>query len=121
MDRIKLKDYLTSKEAAEELGITDKSVQRHIKNGRLEGEKVGGRYFIHREDLAKFKPNLSGRPRASVPQWHFPAKKNELVVTTIEADLSTGVSMAEYRRALAKIKSGERYLFPGTIARYIWF
>ena len=59
-------------ECAEELGVKERRVQQFIEEGRLEASKLGGRWFVTREELDRFKAierkpgNLTGRPR--VPQ-----------------------------------------------------
>jgi excisionase family DNA binding protein len=116
-----LEGQLTLHEAAELLGITYSTAQRHVQSGNLQATRKGHMYFVTHEAVANFKPKIAGRPRASVPKWHFPAQKNELIVTTIEAKLGVGITMADCQRALARIKPGDDYAFPGTIARYIWF
>lgn len=118
--RLSLEDYLTSKEAGEKLGMTNKSIQRHIKNGEITAIKRGGRYFIHREDVENFRPRVAGRPRASVPQWRFSPPDNRLIATSIEANLKEGIGEADFIRALDRIKQSEKHLFQGTIARYIF-
>jgi excisionase family DNA binding protein len=117
----KLENHFTIRQAAEMLGVSYTSANRYVREGQLEAQEFGDIYLVSRESIENFKPKIAGRPRESVPKWHFPAQKNELVVTTIEAHLSTGSTMADCKRELAKIKPGEDYAFPGTIARYIWF
>jgi len=116
-----LDEQFTITQAAEMLGVSYTSANRYVRGGQLAAREVGDIYLISREAIENFKPKIAGRPRASVPKWHFPAQKNELVVTTIEAKLSAGVSMKDCQKALARIKSGDSYAFPGTIARYIWY
>ena len=56
---------LTTKEAAERLGITVTRVQQLILAGRLPAEKKGRDYFIKDEDLKLVKDRKPGRPRKS--------------------------------------------------------
>lgn len=111
--------YLSVKDAAIELGLSYKSVQRHVKNGALKAKKVSGVYFIPQAEVERFKPRLSGRPRSSVPQWRFSPEGNLQIGTSVEASLREGVSEQEFVRVLEKIKRSEAYLFEGTIARYV--
>ena len=114
-----IEGYLSVKDAALELGISYKSVQRHVKNGALKATKMSGVYFIPRAEVERFKPRLSGRPRSSVPQWRFSPEGNLQIGTSVEASLREGVSEEEFVRALEKVKRSELYLFEGTIARYV--
>lgn len=114
-----IEGYLTARDAAAELGISYKSVQRHVKNGVLKAKKVGGVYFIPQAEIEHFKPRLSGRPRGSVPQWRFSPEGNRQVATSVEADLRAGVTEAAFEEALEAVKRNEEHLFVGTIARYV--
>lgn len=117
--RVNLEDYLTSKEAGDILGITNKSIQRHIISGEMQAIKRGGRYFIHKDEIASFKPRLSGRPRTSVPQWRFSPEGNTLVGTSIEADFKEGITEEDFELALSEVKRNEELVFAGTVARYV--
>jgi len=64
-------EFLTSKEAANILGVIPRRVLQFIKEGRLPATKIGRPWFIKRSDLEEFmrieRPsgNLSGKPRKS--------------------------------------------------------
>jgi excisionase family DNA binding protein len=118
-DKIDFEDYLTSNEAGQILGITNKSIQRHIKNGEIRAFKRGGRYFIHRDEITSFKPRVGGRPRKNMPSWRFAPEANKLIATSIEAGLREGITEKAFVRALEVVKRSDEYLFPGTIARYV--
>jgi excisionase family DNA binding protein len=66
---IKDVELLTVKECADVLEVKDRRVQQFIEEGRLQASKIGGRWFVTREELDRFaaierKPgNLTGRPR----------------------------------------------------------
>jgi excisionase family DNA binding protein len=53
---------LTTKEAAEKLGVTVTRVQQLILAGRLPAEKKGRDYFISEEDLKLVEDRRPGRP-----------------------------------------------------------
>ena len=55
-------DLLTTKEAAERLGVTVTRVQQMITAGRLPAEKMGRDYFIKVDDLATVEDRKPGRP-----------------------------------------------------------
>jgi excisionase family DNA binding protein len=54
---------LTTKDAAERLGVTVTRVQQLIAAGRLPAEKMGRDYFIKEDDLKLVADRKPGRPR----------------------------------------------------------
>lgn len=56
---------LTTKEAAERLGVTVTRVQQLILAERLPAEKKGRDYFINEADLKLVEDRKPGRPRKS--------------------------------------------------------
>jgi excisionase family DNA binding protein len=55
--------YITTKEAAERLGISLARVQQLIQSGRLPAQKFGRDLQIREGDLAKVADRKVGRPR----------------------------------------------------------
>lgn len=51
---IPLGDYLTPQQAAPLLDLEPRMVQRWCQRGKL-GQKIGGRYLIHKDEIDKFK------------------------------------------------------------------
>src|SRR5262245_43740055 len=56
-------DALTPRQVADELGVTVRTVQRWINDGRLPAERVGGRMRVSRSSLAR----VSSAPMATGP------------------------------------------------------
>jgi excisionase family DNA binding protein len=56
-------DYLTTKQAAERLGITPRRVQALIEAERLPAQKFGRDYMIREKDLKLVEERKAGRPR----------------------------------------------------------
>jgi excisionase family DNA binding protein len=56
-------DFLTTKEAAERLGITPRRVQALVTSGRLPAQKIGRDYLIKEKDLKLVENRKVGRPR----------------------------------------------------------
>ncbi len=54
---------LTTKEAAERLGVTVPRVHTFIKEGRLPAEKMGRDLFIKEADLKLLENRKTGRPK----------------------------------------------------------
>src|SRR5207245_11148128 len=75
--------YVSIKQAAEMLGITDKRVYRYIDLGRLPAYKSGGVFLLAEEDVRQFKLNPPGRTRAEPPRWRvYNPRSNVLVHET---------------------------------------
>ena len=56
-------EYLTTKEAAEKLGVKIRMVQVLIQSGRLPATKFGRDYMIREQDLKLVEDRKVGRPR----------------------------------------------------------
>jgi excisionase family DNA binding protein len=57
---------LTTKEAAEHLGISIRRVQELVKSGRLPADKFGRALVIRESDLQLVEERKAGRPKKSV-------------------------------------------------------
>ena len=61
----------TVRECAAVLGVKKRRVQQFIQEGRLQANKIGGRWFITPEEVERFKAiprrsgNFTGRPRVA--------------------------------------------------------
>ena len=51
---IEFSNYVNIREAAKQLGIHEESLRRIIRIGTLPAEKIGGQWFISKEQLAIF-------------------------------------------------------------------
>ena len=58
-------EWLTTKEAAQQLELSEQMVRIHLRSGALKASKVGQTWVILPEDLKEFaeKPRPTGRPR----------------------------------------------------------
>jgi excisionase family DNA binding protein len=56
-------DFLTTKQAAERLGITPRRVQALVTAGRLPAQKFGRDYMIREKDLKLVEIRKVGRPK----------------------------------------------------------
>jgi excisionase family DNA binding protein len=110
--------YVSIKQAAKMLGITDKRVYRYIDIGRLPAYKSGGIFLLSEEDVKQFKLNPPGRARTGPPSWRVPNRRSTLLVTDIYVSVLPGqqVKLVEKLKA---IQRADRHLFPGTIARHV--
>ena len=110
--------YVSIKEAAKMLNLSANRVYTYVEEGRLSGVKAAHVIMIPLEEVKNFKPNLSGRPRASVPKWRISPKDNTLLRTSITVNVKAGQQTRLFEQFEA-MRQSERYLFPGTVIRYI--
>jgi excisionase family DNA binding protein len=59
-------DLITPAEAARMRSVTRSAITDLIKRGRLQAVEVGGRRFLHRKDVERFTPVITGRPPGKV-------------------------------------------------------
>ena len=57
-----MKDLISSKEAAEKLGVSIRRVQALITSGRLPAQKIGNSFVVNEKDLDLVKDRTPGRP-----------------------------------------------------------
>jgi excisionase family DNA binding protein len=62
-----LTDYMTTRQAAEELGVATVTVQKWIAQGKLLAARLDNRWLIHKDTLGSFRKPRIGRPRNFVP------------------------------------------------------
>src|SRR5689334_10272139 len=117
-DRPNLPNYVSIKEAAKLLGISDKRVYEYVDEGRLPSMWAADVIMIPLDEVKRFKRKSSGRPRKSIPTWRISSGDNAQFVTSIIARIHTGQYDALIQR-LEKIRQESLHAFPGTVARFI--
>src|SRR6266699_2134320 len=110
--------YVSIKQAAEILGITDKRVYRYIDLGRLPAYKSGGVFLLAEEDVRQFKLNPPGRVHTVPPRWRVYNIRSKVLATEILVPVRAG-QQGRLVEKLVAIQQANRHTFPGTIARYI--
>jgi excisionase family DNA binding protein len=110
--------YVSIKQAAQMLGISNKRVYRYIELGRLPAYKSGGTFLLAEEDVRQFKLNPPGRTRTEPPPWRAYTTRSRVLATEIQAPVYVG-QQQRLREKLAEIQQANRHTFPGTIARYL--
>ncbi len=63
------RDFVTTSEAAEALGVSYYTVYEYIKEKRLVADMVGGIYMIPKKAVQEFKAKPTGRIRTRPPLW----------------------------------------------------
>lgn len=110
--------YVSIKQAAEMLGITDKRIYRYIDVGRLPAYKSGGVFLLAEQDVKQFKLHPPGRARAVPPRWRTYNTRSKVLATEIRVPVRAG-QRERLIEKLADIQNRNRHALPGTIARYI--
>ena len=118
LDLPTMPEYVSIKEAAKMLGVSDKRVYAYIEDGRLPAVRAAHVIMIPIEEVKKFKPKISGRPRKNTPAWRTSPEDNMLLTTSIFVPVRTDQRVRLQQR-LEELKQEGEHIFPGTLARYI--
>jgi excisionase family DNA binding protein len=118
LDLPTMSEYVSIKEAAKMLGVSDKRVYAYIEDGRLPAVRAAHVIMIPIEEVKKFKPKISGRPRKNTPAWRTSPEDNMLLTTTILVPVRAD-QRGKLQRRLEKLKEEGEHTFPGTITRFI--
>ncbi len=100
------------------LGLSPSRVYEYVEDGRLSSVRAAHVILIPLEEVKIFKPNIAGRPRKSVLRWRISPENNILLSTSIVVQIRAD-GQAELLKKLEEIRRGDKYLFPGTVARSI--
>ena len=113
-----LPGYVSIKEAADILGVSDKRVYQYVRAGRLPAQRVGHILILPIEAVKQFKPSPSGRVRTKAPPWRTYRSRGTLLVTDIRVPVRAGqqAKLLEHLRSIQKL---DQHTFPGTLARYV--
>ncbi len=113
------RDFVTTSEAAEALGVSYYTVYEYIREKRLVAEMVGGIYMIPKKAVQEFKAKPTGRTRTRPPLW----RKYRAGAKVRGMDIRVQMRNGQHRRFIEKLNAileGQRYLFPGTMQRYVF-
>lgn len=113
-----LEGFLTVKNAAKLLGLSERMVHTYIQDGRLVAKRIGNIMAIAEDDFLKFQRAKKGRPRTRLPVWRKSVGDNLEYATDITARLKEGQS-ANFLARLDEFRSQGQHMIPGTVARYI--
>jgi Helix-turn-helix domain len=113
-----LPGYVSIKEAALMLGLSDKRVYEYVDEGRLPSMWAADVIMIPLDEVQKFKRKSSGRPRKSVPAWRISSGDNTQFTTFITVQIHSGQQDALMQK-LEEVRQAALHTFPGTITRLI--
>ena len=121
IDRIEIPNlpgYVSIKEAADMLGVSDKRVYQYVRAGRLPAQRIGHILILPIEEVKQFKPSTTGRVRTRAPSWRVYRSRGALLITDIHVQVRLG-QQARLMEKLKAIQKLDQHTFPGTIARYV--
>src|SRR5260221_11161480 len=118
LDLPTMPEYVSIKEAAKMLGVSDKRVYAYIEDGQLPAVRDAHVIMIPIEEVKKFKPKISGRPRKNSPAWRTSPEDNMLLTTSIFVPVPAD-QRERLQQRLEELKQEGEHVFSGTIARYI--
>ena len=118
IDLPKMPGYVSIKEAAKLLGISGSRVYDYVEEGRLPAVRSAHVIMIPIDEVQKFKPSISGRPRKHTPSWRKSLDENRLIAKSIVVQMKAG-QQAELLQKLDALRQGDEYMFPGTLSRSI--
>ena len=113
------RDFVTTSEAAEALGVSYYTVYEYIKEKRLIAEMVGGIYMIPKKAVQEFKAKPTGRIRTQPPNW----RKYRAGAKVRGMDIRVRIRASQQKRLIEKLEAildAQNYLFPGTMQRYVF-
>ncbi len=113
-----LPGYISIKEAADMLGVSDKRVYQYVMSGRLPAQRVGHILILPIEEVKRFKPGPSGRIRTKAPSWRAYRSRGKLLATDIHVQVRAG-QQEKLVEKLKTIQKAGQHTFPGTVARYV--
>jgi excisionase family DNA binding protein len=58
---LELQNYVSVRDAARQIGIHEESLRRLLRLGSLPGAKIGGQWFIDKEQIALFMATYDAR------------------------------------------------------------
>ena len=113
-----LPGYLTVREAARIIGVSERSVYGYVHAGKLAGARVGHTIVVSADEARAYQRRAPGRLRTTAPPWHRPPLQNLQYLTLIRVRVRPGQDESLAHK-LHEIRVANKHLLPGTAARYI--
>jgi excisionase family DNA binding protein len=109
--------FISVKEAAKILGVSERSVYGYIEERKLPGYRAAHLLMVAQKDVQAFKRGTTGRPRTRVPEWRISDHENVQYMTQVFVQVCVGQEK-NLQRKLEEMRKENRHTFPGTVARY---
>ena len=112
------REFLSTAEAAKQLGVSYYTVYEYIREKRLVAEMIGGSYIIPRQAVDEFKAKPTGRTRVNPPPWRVYRAGAKVYGLDIHVQVKAG-QLDRLIERLTQIREAQKHLFRGTMQRYI--
>lgn len=113
-----LPGYVSTKEAAKILGISERRIRLYVEMKRLPAVRAADILLIPLDKVKNFKRKIVGRPRKNTPAWRISSTENTQFMTSISVQIRAGQEKQLMQR-LEEVKRNEQHIFPGTVGRYV--
>jgi excisionase family DNA binding protein len=113
-----LPGYVSIKEAAKMLGISERRVYLYIEMKRLPAVRAADVLLIPLDAVKNFRRKFVGRPRKNTPPWRISSEENTQFITSILVQIRAGQEKQLMLR-IEGMKQSAQHIFPGTVARYV--
>lgn len=113
-----LPGYVSTKEAAKMLGISERRVRLYIEMKRLPAVRAADVLMIPMENVKNFERKIVGRPRKNGLTWRISSVENTQFMTFISVQMHIQQEERLAQR-LEEIRRNGQHVFPGTVVRYI--
>ena len=113
------REFLSTAEAAKQLGVSYYTVYEYIREKRLVAEMIGGSYIIPRQAVDEFKAKPTGRTRVNPPPWRLYRAGAQVRSLDIHVQVKPGQRERLIER-FNQIREAQKHLFRGTMQRYIF-
>lgn len=113
-----LPDYVSTKEAAKILAVSERRVRLYVEMKRLPAVRAADVLMIPLDAVQNFKRKIVGRPRQNTPAWRISATANTQFTTSISVQIRSRQKQ-QFMRRLEEMRRTSQHVFPGTVARYI--
>lgn len=82
--------YISTKQAARLLGVSNHRLYQYVKAGRLPVVRVGKAFMLRVEDVERFRPRPSGRMRSKAPPWREYRSRSKMLAMDIYVPVHSG-------------------------------
>jgi DNA-binding transcriptional MerR regulator len=113
-----LPGYVSTKEAAKMLGVSERRVRLYVEMKRLPAVRAADVLMIPVENVKNFERKIVGRPRKNVLDWRISSVENAQFMTSISVQIQAHQEK-RLQQQLEEMKRDRQHVFPGTVARYI--
>lgn len=113
------RNFLTTNEAAQRLGVSYYTVYEYIREKRLVAEMVSGVYIIPEKAVEEFKAKPTGRIRVNPPPWRVFRAGAKVRGLDIHVQALPG-QQERLPEKFHLMLEQQQHLFHGTMQRYIF-